>query len=85
MRIVDSAVVTEEMKKPAARIDGARMIKRHRVANVIIKFAATEIRHAVTGMSRVGFQLWATGAARRRTACMPRILLLPPSEGGLAM
>src|SRR6185436_17799518 len=85
VRIVDSAVVTEEMKEPAAGIDGARMIKRHRVADVIEqKFAATEIRHAVTALSRVRFLLWATAAARRRTACMPRILLRPPSEDGFA-
>lgn len=35
MRVVDAAVVAEEVMEAAGRIDGARMVKSHRVADVI--------------------------------------------------
>src|SRR5213076_2420399 len=48
MSVINRAVVAKEMKESALRIDGARMIERHRVADVIEqKFAAAEIRHAL--------------------------------------
>src|SRR4051794_25326858 len=44
--VINAAVVAEKMKKSAASIDGARMIERHRVADVIEQeFATAEIRH----------------------------------------
>ena len=46
MRIVDTAVVAEKMIEPAARIDRARMVERHRVADVIEQEArVAEVGH----------------------------------------
>ena len=48
MSVINAAVVAEKMKESAARIDGARMIERHRLADVLEqKVAAAEVRHAL--------------------------------------
>src|SRR4051812_7040363 len=48
LSVIHGAVVAKKMKESAARIDGAWMIERHRVADVIEQnFAAAEIWHAL--------------------------------------
>ena len=52
MRVVDAAVVPEKMKEPAVRIDCARMVESHRVADMVEQEArVAEVGH--------GFQLTA--------------------------
>ncbi len=46
MRVVDAAVIPEKMKKSAVRIDRARMVERHRVADMVEQEAGVaEVGH----------------------------------------
>src|SRR5215470_13567534 len=48
-RVVDRAIVSEEVIEPAARIDGAWVIERHSALNMIKQYrAAAKVREGLT-------------------------------------
>ena len=59
MRVVDGAVVAIEVVEAALRIDGARMVERHRVADMI---------EQELGIAKVGHAVWSPIASTQRTA-----------------
>ena len=66
MGVVDRTIVAPEMKEAAVRIDGARMVERHGVADVIEEErAAAEIRH---GRPHIVFSSPVTAGRRGGTA-----------------
>ncbi len=65
VRIVDRAVVPEEMKEAAARVDGARVIERHGVLDVIEQ----ELAAAEVGMRVAGGGIHAASQSIRSSTC----------------